>query len=118
MEVPENLQSKTNDIDTIDERDKNIHWKLKAQAAKITFRLFSKHASLRYMQKEDKDRPWVEYFQSNFAELLCESHLQLLLKNSTHFIGTKTLSFAIKLVSSSTKIPLTMKKMLDNSFID
>ena len=51
MEVPENLQSKTDDIETIDERDKSIHWKLKAQAAKITLRLFSKHASsLRYMK--------------------------------------------------------------------
>ena len=73
----------TNDIETIDERDKTINWKLKAQAARITFRLFSKHASLRYMQKDDKDRPWAEYFQANFAEMLCESHLQLVFQNST-----------------------------------
>lgn len=39
---------------------------------------------------------------------MLESHLQLVLKRKTHFIGSKTLNFAIKFVSSSTKLPTTM----------
>lgn len=44
--------------------------------------------------------------------MLCESHLQLMFKRKTHFIGSKTLNFVIKLVSSATKVTLTMNKML------
>ena len=33
-------------------------------------------------------------------------------KRKTHFVGSKTLNFVIKLVSSATKIKLTMDKML------
>jgi len=40
MPVPENLESPTDDVETIAERDKHIIWKLKAQTARITFRLF------------------------------------------------------------------------------
>ena len=42
--LPENLESPTEDIDEIVSRDKNIRWKLKAQTARVTFRLFSKFA--------------------------------------------------------------------------
>ena len=37
-------------------------------------------------------------------------------KKKTHFVGSKTVNFVIKLISSATKIPLTMAKMLP--FID
>lgn len=114
--MPEALVSLTEDVDIINERDQNIFWKLKAQAARITQRLFSKNASTNYAAKNDKESPWLEHFQANFAEMLCESHLQLVFSKSTNFVGSKTLSFAIKLVSLSTKIPLTMAKMLP--FID
>jgi len=33
-------------------------------------------------------------------------------KRKTHYVGTKTLNFVIKLVSSATKVELTMQKML------
>jgi len=33
-------------------------------------------------------------------------------KRKTHFVGSKTLNFVIKLVSSATKVPLTMSKMI------
>ena len=37
-------------------------------------------------------------------------------KRKTHFVGTKTVNFVIKLVTAATKIPLTMAKMIP--FID
>jgi hypothetical protein len=33
-------------------------------------------------------------------------------KRKTHFVGSKTLNFVIKLVSAATKVELTMQKML------
>lgn len=112
MPVPEQLESLTDDTEEVNARDKSIVWKLKAEAARISFRLFSKYANLRYVQTEDPERPWHEFFQQNFAETLCESHLQIMFKKKTHFVGSKTLSFVIKMISSASKIDVTMAKML------
>ena len=46
MPVPPELESPTEDVEEISERDKSILWKLKAQAARITFRLFSRYANI------------------------------------------------------------------------
>ena len=44
--------------------------------------------------------------------MLCESHLQLMFKRKTNFVGSKTLNFVIKLISSATKLKVTMDKMI------
>ena len=75
MPIPEQLESATEDIDTIANRDKHIIWKVKYQAARITFRLFSRYANLKFMKKTDPDRAFQEYFNTTYAETLCESHL-------------------------------------------
>ena len=49
MPVPDNLESPTDDIETIAERDKSILWKLKAQTARLTFRLFSKYSNTKFV---------------------------------------------------------------------
>lgn len=112
MPVPEELESPTDDIEVIAERDKSTLWKLKAQVARLTFRLFSKYSHTRFLTNEDEDKPWVEHFLANYSETLCESHLQIMFRRKTHFVGSKTLNFVIKLVSSATKITLTMNKMM------
>ena len=58
MPVPEQLEAPTDVTDEVNSRDKNIIWKLKAEAARISFRLFSKYANLRYVTKDDPERPW------------------------------------------------------------
>lgn len=42
--VPPELEAPTEDMEEIAERDKTIHWKIKAISAKITYRIFSKYA--------------------------------------------------------------------------
>ena len=42
--VPPELEQQVEDMDEIAERDKSIHWKIKAISAKITYRIFSKYA--------------------------------------------------------------------------
>ena len=103
-------------MDDIAERDKSIQWKIKSACARITFRLFSKYANPKWTTENSEEEAWSKHFQQNYAETLCESHLQLMFKRKTHFVGSKTLNFVIKLVSSATKIPTTMNKMLP--FID
>jgi hypothetical protein len=112
MPVPPQLETPTEDMEDIVQRDKSVYWKIKAQAARITFRLFSRYANTTYVQQDPELAVWHTYFQTSFAEMLCESHLQLMFKRKTHFVGSKTLNFVIKLVTSATKIPLTMAKML------
>ena len=50
-------------------------------------------------------------FRETYALPLLESHLQQLLKRQSHFVGSKSLNFAIKYVSQSTKLPKTMEVM-------
>lgn len=113
MPTPDALESATEDIDAIAERDKHIIWKLKAEAARISYRLFMRYANgAKYSNNSEEDKRWCEFFVENFAEPLCESHLQIMFKRKTHFVGSKTLNFVIKLVSQATKVPKTMTKML------
>jgi len=62
MPVPENLESPTEDVEEIDRRDKHIVWKLKAQTARLTFRLFSKYSNLKFIPDGDVEKPWMEFF--------------------------------------------------------
>ena len=43
--------------------------------------------------------------------MLLESHLQLMFKRKTGFVGSKTLNFNIKFVTASTKLQKTMDKL-------
>ena len=113
MPVPAELESATEDIDEIARRDKHIIWKLKAQAARMTFRLFMRYANgAKYIGNNEADKHWVEFFIENYAETLCESHLQIVFKRKTNFVGSKTLNFVIKLVAQATKVEKTMTKMM------
>jgi len=60
----------------INQRDKTIVWKLKAQAARITFRLFMRYANgAKYASNDDEEKAWCMSFIENYSEMLCESHL-------------------------------------------
>ena len=111
MPVPDSLESQTEDIEEIAARDKSIQWKVKAQATRTTFRLFSRFTNLKTAHEEE-EKQWNQFFIQTYAEPLCESHLQLMFKRKTHFVGSKALNFVIKLVTSAVKIPSTMAKML------
>lgn len=43
--------------------------------------------------------------------MLLESHLQLLFKRKTEFVGTKTVSFAIKFINYAMKVERTMNNL-------
>ena len=60
MPVPDYLQSDTEDPLIIAERDKHIIWKIKSQAARVTYRLFSKYANPKYVMVSDEaDKAWI-----------------------------------------------------------
>lgn len=116
MAVPAALDSPTEDPDEVAARDKSTYWKMKAQAARMAFRLFSKYANLKYVKNDEQELAFCTAFQQTFAEPLLESTLQLLFRTGTNFLGSKTLNFVIKLVSSASKIDVTMAKMVP--FVD
>lgn len=86
----------TEDKDVIEERDKNMAWKIKGIAAKTTYRMFSKFGNPTYV--DEKFTVFSERFKGTFAIPMLESHLAQLFQRKTNFVGSKTLNFAIKYV--------------------
>lgn len=113
-QIPEALESPTEDQDEIEKRDKHIIWKTKSVASKTTYRLYSRYGNPKFADTEDE--VFSQAFYEKYAVLLLESHLSILLKRKTNFVGSKTLNFALKYVSQSTKLPLTMEKL--KPFVD
>lgn len=107
--VPETLDSPTEDMDEIEKRDKHISWKLKGIAGQCTYRLFSKYGNPKFSDESLEE--FSASFKAKYALPLLESHLQLVLKRKTHFVGSKALNFGIKYVSQSTKMPATMNSL-------
>lgn len=107
--LPDNLSTFTEEMDEISARDKSIEWKLRGVISKVTYRLFSKYGNSKYAHEDDKE--FSKQFNANFAEPLLESHLQLMFKRKTGFVGSKTLNFNIKFVTASTKLQKTMDKL-------
>ena len=105
--VPSEFDSFDENMETIAKRDKSIHWKIKGIAAKCTYRLFSKYGKTTVCEKADK--PFVQIFLSKFAEPLLESHLGLMFRRKTHFVGSKCLNFVIKYVTYASKVDKTME---------
>jgi len=107
--LPEALATQTDDMDEISSRDSSIHWKIRGAASKISYRLFSKYGQPKFAAEGDKD--FCKFFQETYAEKMLESHLQLMFKRKTGFVGSKTLNFNIKYVSTSIKIERTMAQL-------
>jgi hypothetical protein len=103
------LESFSEDMTVIEERDKHIQWKLKGIATQTTYRMFSKYGNSKFC--DDKYVDFSNFFFNTCGIPLLESHLQLVFKRKTHFVGSKTLNFAIKFVSACTKLPKTMEKL-------
>jgi hypothetical protein len=71
--------------------------------------MFSKYGNPKYA--EEKLEAFSKAFREKYAVPLLESHLTLLLRRKTNFIGSKSLNYAIKFVGQSTKMPATMTKL-------
>ena len=91
-----------------------MHWKIKGIAAKLTYRLFLKYGG---GSRTGKSAPtdFNQAFSLNFVESLIppllDSHLQIVFKKKTHFVGSIALNYALQFLCIATKIPLTMSIM-------
>lgn len=106
MKVPEELCSFNEDKDVIQARDKQIFWKIKGVAAKISYRLFSKYGNPSYV--DDEHKKFSKNFVATFANVMLDSHLRIFMERTHAFIGNKCLNFCMKYVSSATKTETTM----------
>ena len=107
--VPAELDSPTEDMDEIQRRDSHICWKLKGIASQCTYRLFSKYGNPKFSDESLEE--FSAAFKEKYAVPLLESHLQIVLRRPTNFVGSKALNFAIKYITQSTKMPATMGKL-------
>lgn len=111
LPLPEALSAISTDPDEIQQKNKEIHWKIKGVACKVTYKIFMKYANTSIVE----DKPHIKDFSKRFVEQhalpLLESHLQLFLRTKTNFVGSKALFFAIKFISTATKLEYTMTKL-------
>jgi hypothetical protein len=114
MPVPEELSSFTEDLDEVDRRDKHVFWKIKQAAARMIYRMCSKYVRTDMVEKDDK--AFSENIAKTFSEQLLESNLKILFTRKTNFVGTKTISFAIKFITLACKVDHLMEKL--GPFID
>ena len=105
------MESQTDETDEIERREKTDWWKLKGITSKTTFRLFQKYAVTKYVKHDKEALQYNKDFQKAYGEKLLESHLQLVLKRKTNFVGQNTLNFALKLVKESVRIDPLKEKL-------
>lgn len=104
--VPKELMQLTEDCDSIEELDKNIHWRLKAITSKTAYRIFSKYGNPKFQEEEDKE--FSEKLLEGSYTAFVETYLAILFKRNTEFVGSKTINYAIKFLSQATKQKATM----------
>jgi hypothetical protein len=71
--------------------------------------MFSKYGNPKFADEKLED--FSKAFRDTFVVPLLESHLTLVLRRKTNFIGSKALNFAIKYVGQATKMPISMAKL-------
>lgn len=81
------MESQTDETDEIERREKTDWWKLKGITSKTTFRLFQKYAVTKYVKHDKEALQYNKDFLKAYGEILLESHLQLVLKRKTNFVG-------------------------------
>ena len=111
MPCPPELCSPTEDQFEIEKRDKSIFWKIKGITCKLTYRIFVKYGNPTIVEDKEHIVTFSNNFSLKYNIPLLESHLQLLFAKKTGFVGSKALNFAIKFISSSTKLQNTMEKL-------
>lgn len=97
-EIDENLTTKTDDIETINQRWKTQQWKLKQTSMHFLFRMFQKYSSTDYLEEELK--PVAEHWIQNYAEGIINIAVSLISKTPDLFISPKVISFCFKTVST------------------
>lgn len=105
--LPHPLEQTDDNVLTLGHKDKTLQWKLKAVAAKLSYRLLlttGKVYKAGHIPTND-----TEAFSYNFVEqlapILMESHLGLMFKKKTHFfVGSKALQFSIKFIQLAVKL--------------
>jgi hypothetical protein len=103
MPCPDDLCAPTSDTAETVARDKSIFWKIKGIAAKITYRVFVKYGDPETVEDTTIIKSFSNNFSLKYSIPLLESHLQLMFQRKEKFVGSKSLSFAIKFISASTK---------------
>lgn len=89
-----------------------MHWKIKGIAAKLSYRLFSKYGTSKELPHNDTENLFKNSFTLNLAPNLLESHMQLVFKKKTHFVGSQSLIYSIKFMLVSIRIPVTMNMIM------
>jgi hypothetical protein len=106
------LGTDTEDPDEIALRDKCLIWKLKANVGKVCYHILSRYGKTQYA--EEWNGELSEQTMIQIGHIILEANLQLLFRkiNQKAFVGTEALGYALKVVTSCSKIKPIMENLL------
>jgi hypothetical protein len=103
------------DLLKVQQIDKRIEWKIKGLAAKFSFRLFCKHGSVSSRAQNEVATDFTTAFKFNFMNnlmpMLLDSHLTLVFKRKSHFVGSRALIYSLRFLTKAVTVPLAMNIM-------
>jgi hypothetical protein len=98
----------TEDFQLVQSKEHNLNWKIKGMAAKLSYRLFSKYGTSKELPHSNTENLFKNSFTLNLSPALLESHMQIVFRKKTHFVGSQSLIYSIKFLLMSIRIPVTM----------
>lgn len=109
--MPPELETFVEELSEVERRDKHILWKIKGIAAKATYKLFSRYGNPKTVEPEMTQ--FAHRFGEQFSLPLLESHLQVVFRRKTNFVGSVCLNYAIRYLCAAIKVPITMGVLIN-----
>ena len=103
------LEEPTEESAQIEERDKHSFWKVKATLCKASLRLMQRYGT---PQISLETKALAEAFAQSICAPLLESHLSLVLKRSSKFVGSKALFYSLRYLSTAVNSSATLQPLV------
>jgi len=103
QELPAELTQHTEEVDQIEKLTKSNEWKLKTNCIKFLNKIFTQLSDTSMVEEEDEgfSKRFVSVHAKNFIEI----SLSMIEGSLSHFMPNEILSFAIRIVSKTEKVP-------------
>lgn len=86
----------TEDNQIVLRKENNLNWKIKGIASKLSYRIFQKYSTSKELPATDNENVFKNTFTLELAPALLDSHMQLIFRRKSHFVGSQSLIYSIK----------------------
>jgi hypothetical protein len=88
--IPRELTENTDIIEENIKKDKDLHWKLKGVAAKLSYRILAKYGqNYKSLKTPTNDtEAFTQHYVEDLAKMILDSHLALMFQKKKGFVGS------------------------------